>query len=255
VTAQGRARSSTATLLGTDVGLLTTGDTQLQTETEPGTFSVVVPGTATVDVPGVASVISGASTTTGSANSTNSFVISTAGEVTADVLNGTVQVVTTGAQAAVSCDGATASAQVEALMIGNEAIDVPLNPQPNQVVEVAGVARVILNRQNIVPNLATRSVSAEVDAVVIEVLSGGQLLEVVLSSAAAALANLPASCPVIGGDGDDDGDEDTTGGGDGGGGCALNPSAPSIEAWPIFLLTLLWILHRRRRMLTDEPLP
>ncbi|MGH8010445.1 MAG: choice-of-anchor P family protein [Candidatus Binatia bacterium] len=345
---------------------------------------------ASLSVPGVASVISAASATAGTAAGTSSAVSSIGGEVTADVLNGTVEVLGTSARADVSCTAVSANATVNALMIGNQAIDVPLNPQPNTVVEVLGVARVTFNRQTISINPTTRSVSVEVDAAVIEVLSGGNLLEVVLSSAAAELINLPASCPVIGGPGGtpvltgsnksatfvfdgqnagfaDQGDTlrfnvraantgaatapgvlildrlprfttfnansvrldgatvastvigcpanvsfngcpgeaaadtsrqclsvaigdltaaevnnlsfevtvnqsgradicntafvgnqevtaivpgrrlNTTGGGDGGGGCALNPSTARAEAWPIFLLTLLWMLHRRRR--------
>ncbi|MGH7962896.1 MAG: choice-of-anchor P family protein, partial [Candidatus Binatia bacterium] len=200
VTAQGRARSSAAFLLGIEVGLLTTGDTQLQTEVEPGDFSVTAQG-ATLEVPGVASVISAASSTMGTAAGIDSEVTSITGEVTADVLNGTVEVLGTSARAEVSCTEISANATVNALMVGNQAIDVPLNPQPNTVIEVLGVARVILNRQNMTINQATRSASIEVDAVVIEVLSGGGVLEVVLASAAASLSNLPASCPVIGGPG------------------------------------------------------
>lgn len=49
---------------------------------------------------------------------------------------------------------------------------------------------------------------------VIQLLSGGDLLEIVLSTAFASLENLPASCPVFGEDGgiscsDQDGDGET----------------------------------------------
>ncbi|MGH7960985.1 MAG: choice-of-anchor P family protein [Candidatus Binatia bacterium] len=240
VIAQGQAQSSAVFLLGAEQGLLSTGNTQLQTATEPDDFAVTAQG-ASVDVPGVASVISAASSTAGRTSGSNPRVISNAGEVTADVLNGTVRAVTTGSQAIVSCRSASADADVNVLRIGTDVIDIPADPAPNTVIDVAGVARVTLNRQVFTPNQAAGTVTLTVDAALIEVLSGGQILEVVLSRSAAALAGLRSDCPIF------TRGLTTTGGGDGGGGCALNPSAPGTEAWPVFLLALLWILHRWRR--------
>lgn len=199
VTAKGQARGSFASLLGDAVGLLNGTNTGGQEVDEPGSFSEQVDEDA-LGIDGVLEVISGAASTVGTANGINSSVSSTVGETTADVLNGTVEAVATSALAQVTCNGITADAGVNALTVGNQAIDIPLDPQPNTEINVLGVANVILNRQEIIINPATRSVSVRVDAVVIQLLTG-DLLEVILSTAFASLENLPASCPVIGGPG------------------------------------------------------
>lgn len=244
VVAQGQARGSFASLLDNSIGLLDTSNTGPQSATEPGSFSVTVDEDA-LGVPGVLEVVSGGSSTTGRTTGSNPRVESIGGEVTADLLNGTIQAVSSRARAVVSCDGATASGGLTALTVGSDAIDLPLDPQPNTEINVAGLARIILNRQVFNRNQLTGSATLTVDGAVIELLNGGALVEVVLSTAFAALSNLPGNCDIFIGDGRQ---ETTGGGGNGGGGCALNPSAPSTEAWPIFLLALLWILPKRRRV-------
>lgn len=244
VVAQGQARGSFASLLDSSIGLLDTSNTGQQSATEPGSFSVVVDEDA-LGVPGVLEVVSGGSSTVGQTTGSNPRVDSIGGEVTADLLDGTIQAVSSSARATVSCNGAIADSRLTALTVGNESIDLPLNPQPNTVIDVAGLARIVLNSQQFTRNQLTGSASLTVDAAVIQLLDGGDLVEVRLSTAFASLSGLPGNCDIFSGDGIQN---TTGGGGDGGGGCALNPSAPSTDAWPIFLLALLWILHKRRRM-------
>ena len=243
VVAQGQARGSFASLLNNSIGLLNVSNTGPQSATQPGSFSVSVPEDA-LGVPGVVEVISGGSSTVGQTTGSNPRVDSIGGEVTADLLDGTVQAVASSARASVACNGAVAESRLTALTVGSDAIDLPLNPQPNTELNIAGLVRLILNRQVFTRNPVTGLASLTVDAAVLQVLDGGDLVEVILSTAFASLSGLSSNCDIFEGDGIR---QSTTGGGDGGGGCALNPSAPSTEAWPIFLLTLLWILHRRRR--------
>jgi len=198
VKAKGQARGSFASLISNVVGLLDGTNTGPQEAVEPGNFNVSVDEDA-LGIPGVLEVVSGATSTIGIANGLNSSVTSVVGETTADVLDGTVEVLRTSALADVDCNAITAGATVELASVG-EGIEVPLNPQPNTTINVAGLATVTLNRQVITIDPITRSIEARVDAVVIQLLDGS-LLEIILGTAFARLENLPAGCPVIDGPG------------------------------------------------------
>lgn len=204
VTARGRAFGTLVSVLQLPQLTIRTGDTGEQSATAPGSFSAS--GTAkTLDASPLAIVINDVTSTDGQANVTpnecSSFVDSVSGQSVVSVLpdqgvlgDGLIEAVVSGSSASVTGSGApSGDGQVIELIIAGTPIQLPSAQPPNTMV-LAGSSILTLNRQVSSSDPVTGSRSLLVQGLRAQLLSDGEVLDVVLSDSEASLTGLPASC-------------------------------------------------------------
>lgn len=189
--ARGYAKTSSAEVLGLDIGLLRTGYTDCQVA--PPNFNVQTAGTPFVGLAPLANVIANESRTRARVQGQR-FVQSTAGEATAEVLPSLLptlippllSVATTGAQATICGDGVDGSSGITILEINGQNV-LPAEPIGNnvEIVPVAPLQLVRLNEQIVetvtVGDCTTRRITQ--NALHVQVLSGLELVDIVISGA------------------------------------------------------------------------
>lgn len=205
VTAQGRAFGTLVSVLQLPLLTIRTGDTGPQSVTAPGSFSA--DGSAmTLDASPLAIVINDATSTQGEAMASpddecTPSVNSVSGQSVASVLpdkgvigDGLIEAVVSGSFASVTGNGApSGDGQVVELMIAGTPIQIP-SPQPPNTTILAGLNLLTLNRQVSSSDPVTGTRSMLVQALRAQLVSDGEVLDVVLSDSEASLTNLPASC-------------------------------------------------------------
>ena len=204
VTAEGRAFGTLVSVLQLPLLTIITGDTEPQSVTAPGAFDK--DGSArTLDASPLAIVINDVTHTERQANlSTNectSFVNSAAGSSTAVVLpgmgpagQGVIEVAASGSNASVTGSGEPiGDGQVAEVVINGNRIELP-SPQPPNTTLISGLNLLTFNRQVLTSDAVSGTRSLIVQALRAQLISNGEVLDVVLSESDASLTALPEKC-------------------------------------------------------------